>query len=359
MIVMNQTTITYNTYNTYNTLPSAYTLRGLTIAPNTLLAPMAGVTDTVFRRIIRGLGSCGLVCSEMTNAASMSPKALKKHKLLEYQPEERPFAMQISGNDPFLMAEAARKVQALGADILDINCGCPSPKVTGGGHGASLLRDLPRFASVLHAVREASAIPVTVKLRAGWDDQSLNYLETARIAEEAGMDALTLHPRTREQRYTGTADWQRIAAVKAHVTIPVIGNGDIASADDALEKLAWSKVDGIMIGRAALSNPWIFQQIAQVRQNDPPFVPTPTDRYALLQQFIDQYLNEVPERLALNKLKQFISHFIIGLPGCAALRANVHHSRSIAEARMLLEQFFTRYQYHYEQTMCGLWSVGT
>src|SRR5919199_2344270 len=170
----------------YQNLPGSYRVGDLTINPNITLAPMAGVTDSIFRRMVLGLGGCGLVSSEMTNAASVSPKAIKHHHQLDFLPEERPITMQLSGNDPDLVANAARMVEQLGADILDINCGCPSPKVTGGGHGSALLRDLPKMERLLKAVRAAVHIPVTLKFRSGWDEQSLNYLDTARMAEQAG-----------------------------------------------------------------------------------------------------------------------------------------------------------------------------
>src|SRR5436190_23166412 len=180
----------------YDDLPTSYRVAHITIQPNIILAPMVGVTDSIFRRMILGLGGCGLVSSEMTNAASVSAKALKRHHQLDFLPEERPITMQLSGNEPDLIANAARMVEQLGADILDINCGCPSPKVTGGGHGSALLRDLPKMGRLLEAVRSAVAIPVTLKFRAGWDEESLNYLDTARLAEACGISALALHPRT-------------------------------------------------------------------------------------------------------------------------------------------------------------------
>jgi tRNA-dihydrouridine synthase B len=198
----------------YDELPASYQVGPITISPNIILAPMAGVTDSIFRRLVLGIGGCGLVSTEMTNANSVSPKALKRHRQLDFLPEERPLTMQISGNEPALVADAARIVEQLGADIVDINCGCPSPKVTGGGHGSALLRDLPKMARLLEAVRAAVSIPVTLKFRAGWDEESLNYRDTARVAEDAGVAAIALHPRTRAQGYAGSADWSRIADVK-------------------------------------------------------------------------------------------------------------------------------------------------
>ncbi len=325
-------------------LPASYQVEQQTIFPNIILAPMAGVTDSIFRRMILALGGCGLVCSEMTSAASVSPNLRKRHRLLDYLPEERPITMQLSGNDPEMIARAARTVAELGADILDINCGCPSPKVTGSGHGASLLRDLPKLSRVLHAVRAAVSIPVTLKFRAGWDEQHLNYIETAQRAEAAGMAALALHPRTREQRYTGQADWSRIAEVKRSVSIPVIGSGDVQSAADALRRMADSDVDGVMIGRAAIANPWIFRQIANLRRGEPPFMPAPMDKRDFLLEHMALCCGEMPERLALNRTKQLIGQFFIGLPGSADLRGSVQRTTQLAAARQLIEMFFDAHQ---------------
>lgn len=321
-------------------LPNHYYVAHIRIEPNIILAPMAGVTDTVFRRMILRMGGCGLVSTEMTNAASVSPKALKRHRLLDFYPEERPLTMQLSGNEPDLVAAAARTVEELGADILDINCGCPSPKVTGGGHGASLLRDLPKMGRLLRAVKAAVQIPVTLKFRAGWDEQSLNFLDTAKLAEDCGISALALHPRTREQAYRGSADWSRVAAVKAAVSIPVIGSGDVKSAHDALVRLRDSGADGVMIGRGAMENPWIFMQIAQIRRGEAPFQPTPADKLDFLLRYLSMCEEEMPSRLALNKLKQLMGQFGVGLPGAAQLRVAVHTSQSPAQAREALERYF-------------------
>ncbi len=330
-------------YATIQQLPDSYQIDHITVRPNIILAPMAGVTDSIFRRTILALGGCGLVSSEMTNAASVSPKALKRHKLLDYMPEERPLTMQLSGNDPELVAHAAHLVEQLGADVIDINCGCPSPKVTGGGHGASLLRDLPKLSTVLAAVRAAVSVPVTLKYRAGWDEANLNYIETAQRAEAAGIAAIALHPRTREQRYTGNADWERVAAVKRAVRIPVIGSGDIQDAHDALYRLHTSGADGAMIGRTAIANPWVFLQIAQLRANEPVFQPTPTDKYQFLVRYFEMCLTELPERLALNRMKQLIGQFHIHLSGSSVLRTEVQRCTTAAPARDLLDRFFAQH----------------
>ncbi len=327
-------------------LPDSYQIDHILVRPNIILAPMAGVTDSTFRRMILGMGGCGLVSTEMTNANSISPKALKRHHLLDFLPEERPLTMQLSGNDPETVARAAATVEQLGADILDINCGCPSPKVTGGGHGASLLRDLPKLERVLRAVKQAVSIPVTLKFRAGWDEDSLNYLDTAKIAEACGIAAIALHPRTREQRYTGHADWSRIAAVKRAVRIPVIGSGDVRDAHDALARLHTAGVDGVMIGRAAMSNPWIFLQISQLRRGEPVFQPTPADKCDLLLNYIEMCSHEMPEQLALNKLKQLIGQLALGLPYSAEMRANVQRSREIKTACQIISDYFAPYYAH-------------
>jgi tRNA-dihydrouridine synthase B len=328
------------TQNEIQALPTEYYVEHIRVAPNLTLAPMAGVTDSIFRRMILRLGGCGLVSTEMTNAASVSPKALNRHRLLDYLPEERPLTMQLSGNEPDLVAAAARTVEELGADILDINCGCPSPKVTGGGHGASLLRDLPKMGLLLKAVKAAVQIPVTLKFRAGWDEQNLNFLDTAKLAEDAGVAALALHPRTREQGYKGSADWSRVAAVKRAVSMPVIGSGDVKDAQDALARLRDSGADGVMIGRGAMENPWIFLQVAQIRRGEAPFEPGPADKLDFMLRYLDLCEAEMPERLALNKLKQLIGQFVVGLPNSSHLRVAVHHSPAPAAARSAIEAYF-------------------
>jgi tRNA-dihydrouridine synthase B len=332
-----------STPETYDDIVSSYQVGNITISPNITLAPMAGVTDSIFRRLLLSIGGLGLVCSEMTNAASVSPKARSRHRLLDYLPEERPIAMQLSGNDPELVASAAKVVEELGPDIIDINCGCPSPKVTGGGHGSALLRDLPKLSKLLEAVRASVQLPITLKFRAGWDEQSLNYLETAKRAEAAGIAAIALHPRTREQGYKGEADWSRVAEVKQAVSIPVIGSGDVVDAHSALERLRTSGADGVMIGRGAMANPWIFLQIAQLRRGEAIFQPSPADKRDLLLRYFEMCQEEMVDRQALNKLKQLMGQFHVGLPGSANLRAAIHRSATHEEARDHIEHYFEPY----------------
>lgn len=327
----------------YQNLANEYYVGQIHISPNIVLAPMVGVTDSVFRRTILSLGGCGLVSSEMTNAASVSPRARSRHNQLEFMPEERPITMQLSGNDPDLVASAAKTVEQLGADILDINCGCPSPKVTGGGHGSALLKDLGKMEALIKAVIAAVQIPVTLKYRAGWDDNSLNYLDTARMAEAAGVKALALHPRTRAQLYTGTADWSRVREVREVVKIPVLGSGDVKDAAEALRRLEVYNASGIMIGRGAMENPWIFMQIAQLRRGEAMFEPQPSDKCEFMLRYLDMMIEDAGERMALNKIKQLIGQFGVELPYSAKLRETVHRADSVGAARSHIEAFFEPY----------------
>jgi tRNA-dihydrouridine synthase B len=245
-------------------VPARLSIGSVTISPATVLAPMAGVTDTVFRRFIRNLGGCGLIMTEFTSADGILRKKDQKAKrYLHFYEDEHPISAQLFGSDPQVMAEAARMVEGLGFDLVDLNLGCPAKKVVKCNGGSGLLRDLPAIGKIFEAVRAAVKIPFTVKFRAGWNDQEIVCVELARMAEDCGLAAVALHARTREMGYSGQARWEWIAAIKDAVKIPVIGNGDIRSPEDACAMVTQTGCDAVMIGRSAPSNPWIFRQIEQ------------------------------------------------------------------------------------------------
>jgi len=225
----------------------------------TRMAPMAGITNAPFRLIVRECGS-GLTTSEEMDAAALLMNHPHANDIAAYFPEERPLAMQLLGKDPDLLCRAAEKLQGLGADIVDLNMGCPMPRITGKGKGAALMRDVAATARILRAMRAVLSVPLTVKIRGGWDDEHLNAVEVAQMAEVEGVDAITVHPRTRAQRHAGKAPWEIIAEVVAAVRIPVTGNGDVRSMADARRMMAETGCGSVMIGRGALGRPWIFSE---------------------------------------------------------------------------------------------------
>jgi tRNA-dihydrouridine synthase B len=320
--------------------PAELKIRDLSIRPATILAPMAGVTDTVFRRVIRGLGACGLIMTEFTSAEGLTRNSARTLKYLYFDEDEHPIAGQIFGSDPAVMASAAALIEDLGFDHADINLGCPVKKVVKCG-GSGLLRDLPHLEKLLRAVRAAIRIPLTIKIRSGWDDNNIVAVDVARMAEDIGIEAIAVHPRTRMQGYAGFADWSVIRAVKQAVKIPIIGNGDIHAPQDAVRMIAETGCDAVMIGRTASSNPWIFRQIADYVATGTYTEPTESDRHQLLMGYFQSLIDsEMPD--AIGKMKQFATYFTHGVRNGGELRQQVHHSHSATEILSRVDEFFSR-----------------
>lgn len=318
--------------------PAELQIRDLAIRPATVLAPMAGLTDTVFRRVIRSLGACGLIMTEFTSSEGLTRKSARTLRYLYFDEDEHPIAGQIFGSDPQVMASAAALIEDLGFDQADINLGCPVKKVVKCG-GSGLLRDLPHLQKLLRAVRAAVRIPLTIKIRSGWDETSVVAVDVAHMAEQIGIDAIAVHPRTRMQGYAGFADWRIIRDVKQAVRIPVIGNGDVRKPEDAVRMIEETGCDGVMIGRAASSNPWIFRQIADYLSTGQYKEPTESDRYRLLSSYFLSLRNaEMPD--AIGKMKQFATLFTHGVPNGSELRQQVHHAHTVGEILDCVDAFF-------------------
>src|ERR1700731_2857207 len=319
-------------------IPAEYNVRDLVIRPATILAPMAGVTDTLFRRVIRGLGGCGLLMTEFTSSEGITRSAKKTLRYLFFQEDEHPITAQLFGANPQVMADAARMVEDLGYDAVDINLGCPAKKVVKCG-GSGLLRDLPLLGEIFRSVRSAVKIPLTIKLRAGWDENSVVAVDVAKMAEDLGVEGVAVHPRTRTQGYSGSADWNLIAAVKQAVRIPVIGNGDVNSPEDAERIVEVTGCDAVMIGRAAATNPWIFSQMAQYAASGRYDTPTDTDRHRLLSGYFQEITAaNLPD--GVGKMKQFACWFTHGVGNGSELRRNVHEARTQQEILESVERFF-------------------
>ncbi|MFN7960058.1 MAG: tRNA dihydrouridine synthase DusB [Thermoanaerobaculia bacterium] len=292
----------------------------LAIAPPLVLAPMAGITDQDFRLLLRRIGGVGLVSMEFLSAKGLSLGDRRVWQCLRFHPEERPLAIQIYGSDPHTMAEAACVVEASGADVCDINMGCPANKVLAGCSGAALMGDLRLAERIVATVCRATRLPVTVKFRLGLDDLRRNYLELGRICEANGAAAVTLHGRTARQMFTGEALWEPIGRLKAALSIPVIGNGDVRSPEDALALFAATGCDAVMVGRAATANPWIFRQIADRLAGGTAAEPSLAERAELIRSHFAVVLEREAPGFALHKLRVFTRWYSYGLPGGQSLR---------------------------------------
>jgi len=343
-------------------VPASIQIGNVTVAPATVLAPMAGVTDTVFRRFIRNASvfsstpdhdsvddqvsnqqsGCGLIMTEFTSADGLSRmRESKRKRYLTFYDDEHPISAQLFGSNPASLADAARIVEEMGFDMVDLNLGCPAKRVVSCNGGSGLLRDLPLIGEIFKTVRAAVTIPFTVKFRLGWNDNHIICVPLAQLAEDCGLNAVALHARTREQGYAGQARWHHIAEVKDAVKIPVIGNGDVRTPEDACALVAKTNCDAVMIGRAAPANPWIFRQIAQYTATGRYDMPTEDDRHRMIRTYFEMLLAEaLPE--APGKMKQFASWFTHGVRGGAALRKSIYESKSGTGILDAVDRFFSR-----------------
>ena len=379
----------------HSRVPASLSIGKVQIAPATVLAPMAGVTDTVFRRFIKNASQfaatndgrvdvdsvtsnqqsgCGLIMTEFTSADGLSRmRETKRKRYLTYYDDEHPISAQLFGSNPATLADSAQIVEEAGFDLVDLNLGCPAKRVVACNGGSGLLRDLPLIETIFKAVRAAVTIPFTVKFRMGWNDKNIVCVELAKLAEDCGLNAVALHARTREDGYTGQARWEYIAACKDAVGIPVIGNGDIRTPEDAAAMVDATRCDAVMIGRAAPANPWIFRQIAQYTASKEATgrgvyeEPTDQDRYRMIRDYFGMLVDEIAleeraeaaraaaitaagqiardqrHRDCVGKMKQFASWFTHGVPGGGALRKQIFESKNGDAVLDAVEAFFSNH----------------
>ena len=332
---------------------------------------MAGMTDTAFRRLVKRRGGCGLVVTEMVSSEGLVRGIDRTLEYAEYTEEERPVSIQIFGGNPETMANAAQVVEAMGADIIDVNMGCPVPKIAKHNAGCSLMREPAHAAAVVRSMTGAVRVPVTVKMRAGWDEHAVNAPIMARMMEDAGAAAVAVHGRTAKQSYKGTSDWQLIDKVASGVDIPVFGSGDCVTPEQVVGKVQDTRVQGVLVGRGALCNPWIFRQAHALSSGETPPIVTDAERGRFLLEYIELLLHEgvdeavgfrhaAPvvntrrggrnstrsrdsrERWVVNKLRALGSWYTKGLHGGSRLRTAINAAGSVAELREIIEQFFGR-----------------
>jgi tRNA-dihydrouridine synthase len=297
-----------------------FKIRDIEINPPLILSPMAGVTDISFRRLLKKCGGVGLTVSEFISVEGLTRNNPKSKRQMRFFEEERPFAVQIFGGQPMRMRMAAEMAEEVGADILDINCGCPAPKVVKHGGGSGLLRDFARLEEILKEIKKAITIPLTIKIRAGYYDHTINAVETARLAESCGVEHIALHGRTKEQGYKGLAN--------------------VMTVEGAFQKWRETKCDGILIGRGAMANPWIFRQIEDALAGRAVFEPTLEEKRAVLLEYFEMLQDDMPEMAAIGKMKQLAGQFTRGLQGGALFRTTIYHSHSVTEILDRISEYF-------------------
>ena len=317
-----------------------FKIRDIEINPPLVLSPMAGVTDISFRRLLKARGGIGLTVSEFISVEGLTRNNPKSKRQMRFYENERPFAVQIFGGQPERMRMAAEMAEEIGADILDVNCGCPAPKVVKHGGGSGLLKDHPRLETILTEIKKAITIPMTVKIRAGFYDHTINAVDTAKLAESCGAEHIALHGRTKEQGYRGLANWDLVKQIKEVVKVPVSGSGDVTTIQQAFDRFRETGCDGVLIGRGAMANPWIFRQIEDAMHGREQFQPTLDDKRAVLLEYFDMLREDMPELAAIGRMKQLAGQFTRGLRGGALFRTALYHSHSVNEILDRISEYF-------------------
>jgi len=327
----------------FDGLPTSFRVRDIAIAPNLILAPMEGVTDLTFRRLVRTIGGTGLTVTEFVPAEGLRRDIPRVLEMVRFDPDERPLSIQVYGRAPGALAEGAKIAQDLGADIVDLNMGCPSKKVCAHSGGSALMKE-PEFArELVRAIRGAVTIPFTVKMRSGWDGQHKNAPEIAYMCQEEGAEMVTIHWRTRTDGYGGVRELDTIREVKRRLSIPVVANGDIVDAASAADTLRQTGADAVMIGRGAIKNPWVFSQIRAVMRGEAPIVVDAAERErVLLGYFAELRERFAYDRGALGRFKKIANYFTHGVPYGSLLREGVLHAQSPDAAIDVVKTFFER-----------------
>lgn len=319
---------------------SVLTIGGVTLPNNIILAPMAGVSDLPFRLLCHELGA-GLVCMEMVSAKAIYYNNKNTDSLMEIHPEEGAASLQLFGSDPVILSEMARRIEGRPHAFLDINMGCPVPKVVNNGEGSALMKDPKLVEEILTALVRATQKPVTVKIRKGFDASHVNAVEIAKIAESCGVAAVAVHGRTREQYYSGRADWDIIRQVKEAVSIPVLGNGDVDSPEKAEQMLQETGCDGVMIGRAAQGNPWIFREVTEyLREGTIPKRPSNAEKKALILRHAALQLQYKGEYIGVREMRKHLSWYTFGLPGSAKFRQQINTMETMEQLVESVERIF-------------------